>query len=205
LTEETLTIPVAKAKALLAFASKDDTRLHLACVGLTYSNLDGKVEAPKDKAGRKAKKPVSQFAVLAGCDGHTLVTFRMPFEAWPPYLDGKVVAKSSFGRSYVDVEGRVAAVRKAPVVLLTVALVEAQFPPIQQVEPTPGFLAGTKPVCIDARYLARIALVTKACGSEGAELVTMGAERDPVRFDVRGPIGSARITIMPRIATEERT
>ncbi len=192
LSDDSLTIPVSMAKALLAFITKEPYRVNISNLGLSYSNED-------TATGKGKKAKIEQFSVLAGCDGHTLVTFRMPFSKWPEALKGK-----HFERSYVDVETRCAVIRKSPVVLSFAAMVERTFPPINAVE-TKAYLDLSEAVCLGSAYLSRLAVVTKACGAEGAQLVAIGKGRDPVRFDVRGPNGQARVTIMPRIVTEELT
>lgn len=162
---------VSVAKALLAFASKDATRTHLCGVGLSRNDVG---------------------AVIAATDGHTLVSFPMVEES--PFSHDRRV----WSRQYVETQMKIAQATKSDVVLEYGCLTEGSaFPPVAQVEPKAQVTLKSA-IGLDAKYLARLDLVTKACDAKGALLSSLTGELNPIRFDVSGREGqTARVTIMP--------
>lgn len=167
-TESTLLLSPIVAKALLAFASTDATRPHL---GIGICNGGD----------------------VAATDGVTLVRFTMvdPGQA-PKKHDGQVWA-----HAYVKEAARIAGSKK-DVVLLWSDCQSKSFPPVLQVEPQPGFAEKMAPIGVDAEYLARLAIVQKACGRGEVIVDTLGSPLDPLAFTVNGVEHGARVTIMPR-------
>ena len=167
-----VTMSQAMCAALLEFASYDETRPHLCGVGVS----DGQ---------------------LAATDGHTLLRYDAPqcepVRALP--LHGKV-----WSRSYVTMALALAKLEKRDVVLkFDGMLVHAQFPPIAQVVPEPGFGKGTS-LAINPEYLARLVKVAKACQNQGVLLTSMRGELDPVMYQCSGRRGvtlEATVVIMP--------
>lgn len=178
-----LSLPVARA--LLEFAFKDDM-----CPTLGVGVDQGDVCAT---------------------DGHTSLRFQrvtIKDGAAPTAYNGQV-----FRASYVEAQIK-AAGRQGLVLLAWEGVSRAVFPALSQVEPRSG-VEQTEPVSFNASYLARLELVTRACKRErvkgekeapatpGALLVSLGDERDPMRWEVGGSEWesecqhTAYVTIMP--------
>lgn len=170
-TPEALCLPLDVARACMVFASEDMTRPHLTGIG------------------------VDQGFVCA-TDGHTAVRFLAP---------GDDSRTDYHGRHWSGptVVGQIAAARAAKLESVTLpwsACIPApsRYPPVHAVTPRPRVKAGA-PVGVDARYLGRLETVVKACGRgiSRVDLVSLGDPLDPLRFDVKGPVAEAHVTIMP--------
>ena len=161
--------------ALLAFASKDDTRQHLG-VGIEQGKL-------------------------CATDGHVAVMFEdctVADGARPEDHESRVWA-----RSFVETAVKVAKATKAKAITLQYAQTvrDSKFPPLHQVMPDDGIEARAVYVGVNPRYLGQLALVAKACGQDGVQLVSLRGELDPIGFRVvgglkRAPV-TARAAIMP--------
>lgn len=55
----------------------------------------------------------------------------------------------------------------------------------------------------DARYLARLQTVQRACQAKRATIVSLTGERDPLMFQVKGTEHTAHVAIMPRVSDKE--
>jgi len=51
----------------------------------------------------------------------------------------------------------------------------------------------------DARFLARLASVQRACSATRSTILQMRGERDPLMFQVKGQSNTAHVAIMPRV------
>lgn len=168
-----VSIPVAMA--LLAFASKDDTRQHLG-VGIEQGKL-------------------------CATDGHVAVMFEdctVADGARPEEHESRVWA-----RSFVETAVKVAKATKAKAITLQYGhmLRDSKFPPLHQVMPADGVVPCATYIGVDPKYLGQLSLVAKACGQAGVRLVSLRGELDPIGFRVvgglkRAPV-TARAAIMP--------
>lgn len=182
-----LSLPVARA--LFEFASEDKERWHLGGIGIDEGNP-------------------------CATDGHTAVRFTRDAVA-----EGAVTPTSWNGKYWrrENVADAIKGASRSGNVLLEWTELERGehlFPKISKVEPkqAPGWV---EPVQLDARYLARLELVAKACRRSKAEgekeapplpgvlIVSMATSLDPMRFEVGGgefglvTAHVAYVTIMP--------
>lgn len=170
-TTDHIEISLPVAAALLAFASKDDTRAHLCAVGIDQD-------------------------ALCATDGHRAVQFGFASDGtshhgrtWSrDYVETAVkVAKA---RKLASIELRFADCQKT----------DSVFPPIAQVMPEDGFGRTREPVGVFPAYLADLEKVRKACEATGVLLSSMHGSLDPIGFTVDGTVRGglrARVAIMP--------
>lgn len=165
-TDLQITIPVAVA--LLAFASKDDTRPHLG-VGIDRADL-------------------------CATDGHRLVQFGIP---GMPSGDSNKWHGKVWSRAHVETLVKVAKATKATVITLRFEdCLSSAFPPCSQVVPERK-LTARRPVGFDPALMEAMVKVTKACQVKGVKLDSLTGELDPIGFTVSGPSMSARVVVMP--------
>lgn len=169
LTPTHCTLPVNVAKALLGFASKDKTRHQFRSIGLV-----------KNEEGTS----------IAACDGYSSVRFKVSKD------DGGFHLRL-WSRAYVEQQTKIASAKKQDVEL-EVGFFEAElkFPDLDAVH-TVYKIEFTETVKIDASYLKKMELVTKACEVSNVELVALNAPDLPLVFDVKGEELTARVVIMP--------
>lgn len=171
-TPDHIEISLPVAAALLAFASKDDTREHLCCVG------------------------VDQDALCA-TDGHRAVQFGFATDGsshhgktWSrDYVETAV--KIAKARKLATLELRFADCQTTT---------EGVFPPISRVMPDDGLRPAKEPVGVNPAYLADLEKVRKACDATGVLLSSMRGSCDPLGFTVDGTHRGgvrARVAIMP--------
>lgn len=166
-----LSLPVARA--LAAFASKDDTR------PLGVGLRDG---------------------ALCATDGHRLVRFERGYGY--QFNDGTGPLDRHEGklwsRAYVETAVKVARAQKLASVRLPYAdmLADYVMPPVSQVVPDAGFEA-RNPVGFNPDYIGDLALVCKACDCKGAMLSGLRGELDPIRFEIGGTEFKATALVMP--------
>lgn len=160
-----LELPVAAA--LLAFASKDNTRPQLYCIGIDNDTI-------------------------GATDGHRAVAFG--FAAGGTSIHhGKVWARDRV-ETLVKVAK---AQKLATVELRFADCVKGTtLPPLSRVMPEPRMEA-VRAVGFDPKLMAALELACKACGVKGAKLDTLGDALDPIGFTVAGPSQSARVVVMP--------
>lgn len=154
-------------KSLLAFASKDVTRLNLNCIhfdGARAVATDGRAlvahdcmspvatitRASLERLARIIPRDGAELLPDMTCAGLPLETTDAKFPPWEAVLPA-IAAYSDYKRAAVKV---------------------------------------------DSQYLTRLSLVQAACDASGV-VVTAGAELDPIRCDVAGPLGTAVAVIMP--------
>lgn len=150
---------------------------------------------------------------VCATDGKTLVRFQRaevdPNGRRPEEWSGRF-----WMRAYVELQLK-AAGRKGPVLLAWETLAEGRFPLAHKVEPNDGAERLKAPVGFDARFMARLELVARACRREKLPtesasdqvpmppvvLTSIMGELDPMRFAI-GEVGFdvahvAYFTIMP--------
>lgn len=173
------TIPVALA--LLEFANRDVTRVW-GC-------------------------GIDDGGALAATDGHSLVRFTT---CDPGGQDVRARFRTAWTAEYLETTIKLARSAKCNVSLTWDACAKGarsgelvKFPPTAQVVPPPGFSGKEiERTGINAMYLARLALVQRACYprdavSPGVVFSGMAGPFDPIRFDVAGPSATAEVVIMP--------
>lgn len=168
-----ISLPVAAA--LLAFASKDDTRPHLG-IGLEQGSL-------------------------CATDGHCAVMFDA---ATGETRDGAPAPDVHHGRvwsrAHLETAVKVARAHKRKTVDLAYVdcLPDSRFPPIAQVMPEDRIKTKGDPIGFNPAYVGQLALVAKACGETGVKLTTFTGDLDPLGFRIGGGEGlRAHAAIMP--------
>lgn len=160
-----LEIPVALA--LLAFASKDNARPHLHCVGIDQGTI-------------------------GATDGHRAVAFGFCSGGASTH-HGKVWARDHV-ETLIKVAK---AHKLATIALRFDACAKGVIlPPLSRVMPEPRMTA-KRAVGFDPKLMSALELACKACGVKGAALDSLAGELDPIGFTVAGPSQSARVVVMP--------
>lgn len=186
-----------EARALLLWASTDETRPHLASVAVHAEScsaavVDGHRVLVLRSPNTGRAEPVTDL------DGAVLV----PREQ----MDQVIKLAGSKGEIHVysdRVEACKVSASGTPYGQIVIPLPTSTkpFPPVSQVLPTyrthgtPGCIVG-----INAGYLADLEAVAKACDTgkgSTVEVMPMDGEFDPIRFDVRGNTANAIGIIMP--------
>lgn len=198
----------AEARALLAFASTDETRPMLAAVCVDWSG--GRVMAtdghrlayvngsPKGIGQTVLARSVWAAAckASAGKSGLVVVT-RVGLDAatvhagaWPIGApDCEALAKdppADWGFALTKLPGGAAA--------------DVAYPPVDQV--VPNYASAERepvkpePLGVNPAYLADLVAVTKAAGARGV-LMHHGTPLDPIEFEVSGTEGAWRVVVMP--------
>ena len=194
---QAVVLTTLEAKALLLWASTDETRPHLASVAVHAESCSAAV-----------------------VDGHRVLVLRSPNtgRAEPVTdLDGAVLVpreQMDQGVKLADAKGEIhvyqdrieackVSASGTPYGQIAIPLPTSTkpFPPVSQVLPTyrthgtPGCIVG-----INAGYLADLEAVAKACDTgkgSTVEVMPMDGEFDPIRFDVRGNTANAIGIIVP--------
>lgn len=193
-TDPTWILTKAELTALLTFASKDETRVHLNAVcfapGMGHAAAtDGHRLAlaeckpvPSDKQSllsvadlERAKKAVSKR-------GEVRIT--------PNCTRATVAIHEPFSKN-VD------AVSPVPSSTSDVALVNATFPPYAQII-TPDPETSANHVGVNTRYLADLDAIVQACGDgrNGGRLMIGPGELDPIKFRCEAPALATTWTAM---------
>lgn len=170
---ETVEISLSVAAALVAFASKDDTR---ASCGVGVDR-----------------------GALCATDGHRLVLF--PVQSATVADGARPVAMTGcrWHRSHVEKLIKIARAEKADrIVLSREQTMGVQFAPCWRVVPDYGFEAKSEArIGLDPKYLADLVPVTKACDAKFVQLTQAKSDLDPVGFLVQGAEHEARVVVMP--------
>lgn len=186
-TETHVNVSVNVVKALLQFASKDQSRPSIYGIGINQGNL-------------------------CATDGVAAIRFQKHTGTLPDDLDGRV-----FPREYVESKLALTIKAKSLAVHLRWdQLLSLTFPPLDRVEVTNRRvkLPANSPFGVDAYNLARLVSVQRACspgkrpvphskGYQFARLVSRDGNLEPCSFEVGShstghpSIHFARVTIMP--------
>lgn len=219
--ESFIEISKSEIKALLAFASKDSTRPHLACVYFAEEPEKG-----SDSIDESIGRILTGSAVAVSTDGHTIIKMTSgkrasnvasAFEYLPPECDpgfmvpredlervGKMLTNKSHALIAFDLlaSGKVATI-SANGAEMAIKCVDAKYVPYSQVIPAKRTKT-TSSICdsvgISTKYLARLELVTDALELSrtcGVKLQLPVTDLDPLRFDAVGHETSAIVVIMP--------
>lgn len=181
---------VAELRALLVFASTDPAREHLHALCLERARVlasDGHTACLLMPCAQPTNAPDAPERWVVGAPAiKSLAAGRKPDdEVTLTYGDAAIVAESPAGR-------------------LDLPRLDVQFPPVMQC--VPSHVASEGPCAtygIDARYLARLAVVSKALGGKAIWRVrTPDDGMAPIRYDASSPTACATVIIMPaRIGT----
>jgi hypothetical protein len=194
-TENGFDFAVEDAKALLAFASKDETRPNLCGIGLDATRghafgTDGHTLAVATNCGKHDHKAfvvpraVMEQAVKIAKRGRILIS-------WPTLATKlRLVSTDGMPTPWSDDDEDEDAPRAVNVTCggttFRANITNATPPPVEQVVPDRKDESGTSAGRIGANmdYLARLVLVQKAAGVGGMVMQGGKGELDPIRFDV---------------------
>ena len=179
LEANTFTISKAEARALVAFASPDETRQHLNAILFDPSN-----------------------GAAVATDGHTLVRLKgLGCAVGPAFLVDRDTLEKASKLAKKDDEITVnGAVSVDGTVMQYADLSECTFPPYEQVIPKLKEDREIAPaVGINTDYLGRLSLVAKACGKVHPRVTCqVSGELDPILYTCEGPdSGDWTVVIMP--------
>ena len=184
-TETGIVCTVAELRAVLAFASTDSTREHLHALCLERARVlasDGHTACLLMPCAQPTNAPDAPERWVVGVPAvKMLVSGRSAgTEITLTYGDAAIVAESPAGR-------------------LDLPRLDVQFPPVMQC--VPSHVASDGPCAtygIDARYLARLAIMSKALGGKTVWRVrTPDDGSAPIRYDASSPTACATVIIMP--------
>lgn len=168
--DTSIVVSLDVAAALVAFASKDETRLS---TGIGVDN-----------------------GSLCATDGHRAIAFEPDkgCVAKGPWQGRR------WTRAQVETAIKVARAQKSPEIRLELEQAPAQtFAPVWRVVPDYGLEIPkrTTAIGIDPALIADLGKVAKACDCKGVQLTQAKSDLDPVGFHVQGPAHSARVVVMP--------
>lgn len=208
-TPEAVTLTVPELRALMAHASTDDTRPHLDAARSRCFATDGQravvVQARADRVGPAVGEVVVPLATLevarraVKADGH--ITIRR--YAVAQSTGGAPALAAGANHVGVEVHDRFGQL----VTAIHVDCKDHRPPPIDQVMPERSAVIGTRtPVAgMATAYLAALATISKATGSEFVEIWPGVEQLDPWSFTATSKDGSAHWTVVIMPARCEAT